>query len=310
MTRIFTIGFSSLIAIASAACSLEPKLDQSGLPQNGVFPPTAGGGVVPPPGTPGAGVPYATAPFGCGLDTRQVVETQGRFFEIVTSRGRLFEFENGAPVQPGVGLPSYTFPQPGAIDLTTVPLYQQGPCAGQPAGACEFETHAFVVLPGTVHIREYVTAFGRQWIFENNTMTGAGIPLDAIPRYAEICQFRNLTGGVCTFDTRTFLKINGEVVESITAYGRLWQLDIDGFHFDESGLELARLPQYASGPCRVSTPGLCTFETRTFEPFNGQLIETITVSGLVFRYLPTGQEVPGSGVPIASAVHWANGPCQ
>lgn len=306
MNRVL-IAFALSSFTGLIGCKLESNLDPNAVNGMNPPPPYPGGALGPQP----PGPPIAPGhPLGCEIDTRQVVESQGRFFEVLTSRGRLFEFENGAPVQPGVGLPNFTFPQPGAIDLTTVPLYAQGPCAGHAPGTCAFDTQAFVVLPGSAHIREYVTAFGRQWVFEGNTATGNAVPLDAIPRYDPICQLSYLTGGICTFDTRTFVKLDGILVESITAYGRIWEFDIDGRPLPDTGIDLSSIPEYQVGPCAHSPPGQCVFETRTFEPLNGQLVETITVNGFVYRYVPNGAPLPGSGVPIATAFHWASGPCQ
>src|SRR5689334_7961070 len=90
----------SLLASAfAAACTAEvPTVDQTGPGPgqqaciNGYCPPPP---PPPMPCPPGTVCPTAYPAGYCNLDTRQVVQAQGRFIEIVTSRGALFEFENG-----------------------------------------------------------------------------------------------------------------------------------------------------------------------------------------------------------------------
>lgn len=300
MNRVgLTIGTLSLCV--SVACSVEtPNV-------NGTTGPVGPVGTVPP-GTYGAGVGMPGAPFAgpyCKLDTRQIVELQGRFLEVVTSRGRLFEMENGMPVQPGVGIPGPN----GAVDLTTVPLYAAGPCAGRAPGTCVFDTHAFVLLPPN-RLVEYVTTMGRQFVFEANQMTGAGVELAAIPRYQDLCANRAMTGGLCKLDTRTFAKIGNDVIESITAYGRRWQYNLDGMRLPDSGVDLATIPHYAAGPCMGRAPGQCIFETRAYEVIGGQLTESITANGMVWRFNALTNAPVQPGTPIMSTPHWANGPCR
>jgi hypothetical protein len=311
-----------LFLVGGVACSIEtPRVDQTGLNQTG---------------TPGVGLPVGTGVDlnPCAIDTRTVVENQGHFIEVITSRGRLFEFENGAPIQAGVGFaptPGYGYPPVaspyppvtpytgvpavvpaiGAVDLMSIPLYAQGPCAGFTPGACVFDTHAFVRLPGN-RLAEYITANGRQWVFENNQMTGAGLPLQTIPRYQQICGPVAATGAPCIFDTRVFLKIGNQLVESITAYGRRFELNLDGAPLPNTGMDLMQSPRYAAGPCQGAPPGACILETRTFEPgLGGQLVETITSRGFLFTYLAeTGADVQPPVAIMMAKPHWTNGPCR
>lgn len=313
---ITTTGFVATTMLVLSACSLQPRIDTNGA-QNGVAgssgavvqqPPPCVGPNCPPP------LPVAAT---CDLDTRQVVETQGRFIEIVTSRGRLFEFENGLPVQVAGLIPQLTYSSaypgaaaavPGAYDLTQVPLYAQGPCAGLPAGGCVFDTQAWVLLPEGRFL-EYVTVQNRQWVFENNTMTGAGVDLDAIPRYDRICDAEPTGVAPCVFDTRTFIKQGANVIESITAFGRLWELDINGLPLPNFGVDLSSIPKYATGPCLGQAPGTCILGTRTFEPSAAGLIETVTVDGMAYRY-PANAAAPPAPAPVSATPHWLNGPCR
>jgi hypothetical protein len=322
-----------LLALATA-CSVTPRID--GTTTNPAAVTGTGTGLVP--GTPGAvvGAPGTVAGVGvgagtCAFDTRTVVQDQGgHFVEIITSRGRLFEFENGVPLQPGTSFvtPAFAPTVPiapgmpvapampgavvgaGAVDLTSVPLYAQGPCAGLAPGMCAFDTHAFVLLPPG-RLLEYVTAGGRQWVFESSQMTGAGLPLTAIPRYQPICgAFAGATGGLCVFDTRVFVKMGDQIIESITAYGRLFELDIEGNPLPNTGLDLTQSPKYASGPCQGSAPGQCALETRSYEPGpGGQLVETITSRGMLFTFQADTGAPAAPAVPMASRPYWAAGPC-
>jgi hypothetical protein len=316
------------LVVAGSACSIEPRVDSTPTPgANGV-----------PTGIPGAVPPIVPGGGACAIDTRTIVEQGGRIIEIVTARGRLYEFENGVPIQPPVGVaayggyPGYAAPAagypgyPGAspafggppaaaglatgIELQSVPLYAQGPCAGQAPRACVFDTHAFVRLPEGRFL-EYVTAYGRQWVFENNQMTGSGVPLARIPRYQQLCApAAAASGGLCVFDTRVFVKIGTQLVESITAYGRRFEINLEGMPLPNSAVDLMQSPRYAGGPCRGVAPGSCLLETRTCEPgMNGQLVETITSGGFFFTYAAeTGAEVQPA-LPMASRPGWAAGPC-
>jgi hypothetical protein len=327
------LGGCSLVVVG-VACSIEPRVDTT--PLGGTS------GVVGAPGAPGGVLPLAGGP--CAIDTRTVVEQGGRLIEIVTSRGRLYEFENGVPIQPPVGVAAYggypgypatatpgypgypgypgapggaAAPYPGVpgalatgIELQSVPLYAQGPCAGAAPRACVFDTHAFVRLPEGRFL-EYVTAYGRQWVFENNQLTGNAVPLASIPRYQQLCApAAAASGGLCVFDTRVFVKMGTQLVESITAYGRRFEINLEGVPLPNSAVDLMQSPRYANGPCRGSAPGACILETRTFEPgVNGQLVETITSGGFFYTYsADTGAEIQPA-MPMTTKPSWAAGPC-
>jgi hypothetical protein len=314
IARTITITGFVATTLTLSACSLNSRLGDQQQPPISDPRLSSGGtsGVVTcvPPNCP--------PPPTCDFDTRQVVETQGRYIEIVTSSGRLFEFENGLPVQAAGLLPQLTYTPtaagvaaqavPGAYDLTQVPLYAQGPCAGMAPGSCNFDTQAWVLLPEGRFL-EYVTVQNRQYVFENNMMTGAGIDLDAIPRYDPICDAEPTGVAPCQFDTRTFIKQGGNVIESITAYGRLWELDINGLPLPNSGIDLSTIPKYATGPCMGAPLGQCVLNTRTFEPSPAGLIETVTANGMAYRY-PANAAAAAQPAPVVATPHWLNGPCR
>ena len=80
----------------------------------------------------------------CEFDTHAILQFQGRLIESITSRGRLFNFEeNGSP-----------WPTNG-LDLTSVPYFAAGPCAGQAPGHCNLDTRSFALFGDT--LIEFVT---------------------------------------------------------------------------------------------------------------------------------------------------------
>lgn len=75
---------------------------------------------------------------------------------------------------------------------------------------------------------ESITAYGQYWNFVGEdawSVAPHGV-LSDVPRYAPICALAP-AGTPCTFDSRTFVMLNGELVESITAYGMYWNLADD-----------------------------------------------------------------------------------
>jgi hypothetical protein len=259
------------------------------------------GGVVPAPGAP-APVPAPAAPIvpACVNDTHTVFYFDGRLIESVTNRGRLFNFEaNGAP-----------WPTNG-MDLTAVPYYAAGPCAGRAPGTCMLDTRTFATF-GTKLI-EFVTAYGHSWAFDNGVPTDNGTDLATAGRYAEICALRP-AGTACTFDTRSFVMLDGKLLESITAYGRYFGYDERGHRLADTGADLTQIPRYATGPCKGHAPGTCKLDTRTFGLVDGKVVEVTTAYGFVFRWLPAEpnafSEIQPSSVPLTNIATWAAGPCK
>src|SRR5262245_12404931 len=97
-----SLGCASL---ALAACSLDPRIDASGMNSPAAAAAAAGSAY---------GNPYVAngaAAYPCAFDTRTMVEMQGHFIEVITSRGWLFEFESGMPMQTPVApqAPAYVY---------------------------------------------------------------------------------------------------------------------------------------------------------------------------------------------------------
>jgi hypothetical protein len=273
------------LLVGLIACDAPTNL----LPDGGIA--TNGFGQIAPGPLPQSGI-------GCVVDTHSTMRTDGRLIESLTSNGRLYNFEiNGAAWQ-GNG-----------ADVATVAHYAAGPCAGIPAGSCRFDTRAFVNVNGTV--LEYITAYGKNWTWNNTIPTDAASDLATSPRYAEACAGRGI--GVCTFDTRVFLYDQNQIVESITAYGRIFEITFAGPNGDSptarNGQDLTTIPQYASGPCQGRAAGSCLFDGRTYLELNGQIVEEVTAYGMVWRLASNGTVIQ-AGTPLNTLAPWNQGLCR
>lgn len=257
--------------------------------------PTPAPAPAPAPALPGA--PLAPA---CVNDTHTVFYFDGRLIESVTNRGRLFNFEAN-----GVAWAT------NGMDLTAVPYYAAGPCAGRAPGTCFIDTRTFATFGSK--LIEFVTAYGRSWAFDNGVPTDNGTDLATAGRYAEICSLRP-AGTACTFDTRAFVTLDGKLLEAITAYGRYFGYDERGHRSPENGLDLTQIARYATGPCKGRAPGTCKLDTRTYGLADGKVVEVATAYGFVFRWLPgesnAFSEIQPSGVPLTNVASWAAGPCK
>ncbi len=237
---------------------------------------------------------YASGPCagkafgGCRFDTRThttaVINGVSTQIESITAYGKYWNFDTRTGQQPaGWG--------GNGSDLTTVPRYTSGPCAGRPAGACKFDTrtHTTAVINGVSTQIESITAYGKYWNFDTRTgqqpagWGGNGSDLTTVPRYTSgPCAGR--PAGACTFDTLTYFDtliggVNTQV-ETITAYGKYWNFDTrtgqQPAGWGGNGSDLTSVARFANGPCYAKAPGTCVLDTRSFTTVNGQYIETIT----------------------------------
>jgi len=234
----------------------------------------------------------------CAFDTHTIFYFQNRVVEsITTKRGKLYNFDADGTAWPSNGM-----------DLTEVPYFATGPCAGRAPGTCHFDTRTFAFFAPN-HLIEFITAYGRSWAFENGVPTDNGTDLASVPRYSEICANRG--AGPCVFDSRTFVQVNGDLMEAITAYGRYFAFDAHGIRSRDNGINLTTVPRYAAGPCKDHPQ--CVFDTRTYGLVDGRTVEVVTANGVVWRYEATEQaafaEVQPSGVPMLNVPTWA-APCQ
>ena len=245
---------------------------------------------------PGAGL--------CDFDTHAILQYQGRLVESITSRGHLFNFEENGTPWPSNG--------PNGLDLSSVSYYMAGPCAGQPLGHCTFDTRSFALFGDTL-IEFITTPNGRSWAFDNGLPTDVGTDIASVARYQEACAGR-LPGQACRFSTRAFVNLDGQLLETITAYGKYFTYDSAGRRAPDNGIDLTQVPRYAAGPCVGAPYGQCRLDTRTYGLADGQTVEIVTARGFVWRWLAGGTtvfaEVQPSGVPMTNVASWAGGPCR
>jgi Peptidase family M23 len=213
--------------------------------------------------------------------TRTFVDIGGSPVESITAYGKFWNFDvNGNPWGTSNG-----------ASLHSVARYATGPCAGIPDGQCTFDTRTFA--PDLI---ESITAYGRFWNFDANGNpwgTSNGASLHIVPRYAS-GPCAGIPDGQCKFDSRTFVNLGGQWVESITAYGKFWNFDIYGNPWGTSnGGSLHGVGRYATGPCAGIPDDQCAFETRTFVTTpTGELLESISAYGKYFNYRADGSPYP------------------
>jgi hypothetical protein len=121
------------------------------------------------------------APGTCKFDTRtfQVIGTD--VVESITAYGKTFDYGiDGTPL-PGSGQ-----------DLTTIPRYAAGPCAGKAAGQCVFNTRLLEEIAG--HVLETVTAQGKVFHYEAN---GAAAFAEVQPSNVAVTTIEPWASGVC-----------------------------------------------------------------------------------------------------------------
>jgi hypothetical protein len=161
-------------------------------------------------------------------------EPSGRFVETVFAGGQRWTLDAwGQAAGP-------------ATQLRSVPGYRDGPCQGlAPDQPCHIDTHTSIDYPGIGFI-ESVTTAGKYWNLDaqGQLFPGASGDLAAVERYANgPCRFAG--GGLCRFDTRNLFIYPGiGFLESITAYGRLWEFDLSGNPIGQPGQLLTDIARF------------------------------------------------------------------
>jgi len=220
----------------------------------------------------------------CVFDTRLQVDVNGKSIESITAYGKFYNWDMSADRKYYVGWPS------NGSDLTSVTRYVAGPCSGKTAGTCKFDSRAYFTMSDG-SIVESITAYGKayNWNISSDWKTytpwpNNGFDLTGVSFYsAGPCSGRS--AGTCTFDTRTQVKINGQLIDSVTAYGKGYNWYPDLSPWPNNGFDLTTVTRYAAGPCSGKTAGTCKFDSRAyFTMSDGSIVESITAYGKAYNW--------------------------
>lgn len=173
--------------------------------------------------------PCRTVPVGraCKIDSLTITNLPGLgYTESVTAYGSYWNFDRaGNPYPDGSG------------DLRAVPRYYGpvfGPGFGFPCNPadqdalCQFATRTLVEAPEwQPGLTESITAYGQYFLYDSLGNVIGNDDLTQVARYvAGPCRYRP-AGALCRFDSLDFKRVNGSLIEVITAYGRYWEF-LDG----------------------------------------------------------------------------------
>lgn len=188
-----------------------------------------------------------------------------------------------------------------------------GPCYGKSRTGCKFDSRTISTLNGKRI--ESVTAYGSYWnweILNSNTynLLSNG-SLNNVARYANgPCQGKS--SGTCTFDSLAIVNINGQMLESITAYGQYWNYDINNNYNKVSSGVLNNVTRYANGPCKDKPSGSCKFDTREFFSISGGFLESVTAYGRYWNFDSRNNYQPVEGNPggeLTEVDHYKSSAC-
>lgn len=191
-----------------------------------------------------------------------------------------------------------------------------GPCSANPAGigaTCKIDAIAQYRNSAGALV-ESVYAYGRRWQFDaGGNQIGPTRDLRGIARYANgPCAFAP-TGQPCTVDSMVVTDLAGiGYVESISAYGRGWNYDINGNPWPANGFLLSSIARYAAGPCLYAASSTtCKFDTRTiiYAPEWGLdgTFESITAYGRYWIFDGAGRMIESNA--LINIPRYATGPC-
>jgi subtilisin family serine protease len=117
----------------------------------------------------------------------------------------------------------------------------------------------------------------------------------------------------CTIDSiAQYVNSNGALVESIYAYGLLWQFDASGTQLGTTK-NLRAFPRYSSvgGPCTFAPAGQeCVMDSATVLDYPGfGYLESVTAYGRYWNFDQNGNGLAGNGSLLSSVSRYASGPC-
>lgn len=190
-----------------------------------------------------------------------------------------------------------------------------GPCSANPVAgnACKIDGIA-QYRNASGALVESVYAYGQIWQFNaSGTQIGVTRNLRGIPRYASgPCAYAP-AGQPCEIESIVTMDHPGiGYVESISAYGRGWNFDINGNPWPANNFLLSSIARYAAGPCAYAgSSTTCKFDTRTIihAPEWGLdgLFESITAYGRYWIFDGGGRMIESN--PLLNVTRYATGPC-
>jgi hypothetical protein len=175
--------------------------------------------------------PCSRAPAGqsCVMDTLTILNhPEHGYIESISAYGYAWNFRRDGSELTGAS----------NFDLKSILRYGDGrgvfggsnptPCGSSAGLPCKFDTRELIDARNEWgDIFEGITAYGRYFIFRWDGTFVEANALTSVPRYlAGPCRYRP-TGSLCAFDTSEKKRVNGRIIEVITAYGRYWEF-IDG----------------------------------------------------------------------------------
>ncbi len=116
---------------------------------------------------------------------------------------------------------------------------------------------------------------------------------------------------LCRIDSiGQYVNSAGTLVESVYAYGYLWQFNAAGTQIGTTR-KLTTLPRYANGPCLYAPAGqTCTIDSATVLDYPGfGYFESVTAYGRYWNFDQNGNGLAGNGSLLSSVTRYANGPC-
>lgn len=119
------------------------------------------------------------------------------------------------------------------------------------------------------------------------------------------------TSKICRIDSiGQYVNSAGTLVESIYAFGYLWQFNAAGTQIGTTK-KLTAFPRYANGPCLYAPTGeICVIDSATVLDYPGfGYMESVTAYGRYWNFDQNGNGLAGNGSLLSSVTRFANGPC-
>ncbi len=174
--------------------------------------------------------PCAKAPAGqaCVIDTLTTFNhPEFGYIESISAYGYAWNFNKDGSAWVGGS----------NFDLKTIKRYGDGgpvpgpsnptPCGPFHDKPCKFDTRELVDARNEWDdIFESISANGQFYLYRWDGTFLESRALTSVVRYATgPCKYKPASSGVCIFDTAEKKRVNGKIIEVITAYGRYWEFE-------------------------------------------------------------------------------------